>query len=199
MEVQPIVHFPDSPSDDALVAEVQRLAARLERYCDHIVSCRVVVERPNKHPDHGSGYRVRAEVTVPPRHELVAERDSGQGHIHQDAGLVLRETFRALEEQVRKLDDQENRRTKRHPQQEVHGIVEELGGDHGFLRTPDDRRIYFHSHSVLGDDFPRLHIGSGVAFAEEMGEKGPQASTVRLVTEQSPPLPLHAEVKRTKP
>jgi 'Cold-shock' DNA-binding domain len=46
-------------------------------------------------------------------------------------------------------------------------------------------RIYFHQNSVLNDAFSRLTPGTRVAFAEEIGEKGPQASSVRLLGKHS--------------
>jgi cold shock CspA family protein len=49
----------------------------------------------------------------------------------------------------------------------------------GFLESDDGREIYFHRNSVLDGAFPRLEIGAQVSFAEEAGDKGPQASTVR--------------------
>lgn len=53
-------------------------------------------------------------------------------------------------------------------------------GGFGFLRTPDGREIYFHGNSVLAGGFAKLEVGMRVTFAEEDGEKGPQASTVRI-------------------
>jgi cold shock CspA family protein len=53
--------------------------------------------------------------------------------------------------------------------------------DYGFLETLDGREIYFHKNSVLQTSFDRLEVGTEVYFAEEVGEKGPQASTVRVV------------------
>jgi cold shock CspA family protein len=52
--------------------------------------------------------------------------------------------------------------------------------DYGFLQTADGREIYFHKNSVLQPGFDRLEVGTEVYYAEEAGEKGPQASTVRL-------------------
>ena len=49
------------------------------------------------------------------------------------------------------------------------------------METADGREIYFNRNSVLGAAFDRMEIGSEAAFAEEQGEKGPQASTVRLL------------------
>jgi cold shock CspA family protein len=45
----------------------------------------------------------------------------------------------------------------------------------------DGREIYFHRNSVLDGGFARLAAGARVTFAEEAGEKGPQASTVKLL------------------
>jgi cold shock CspA family protein len=53
-------------------------------------------------------------------------------------------------------------------------------GEFGFIETSDGREIYFHRNSVLNGAFPRMKPGVKVAYVEEAGEKGPQASTVRL-------------------
>ena len=41
--------------------------------------------------------------------------------------------------------------------------------------------MYFQKSSVLKDAFDRLAVDSAVSFVEEHGEKGPQASTVKLL------------------
>jgi len=51
----------------------------------------------------------------------------------------------------------------------------------GFLEAADGHEVYFHRNSVLPDAYDRLAVGTRVTFAEEMGEKGPQASTVKLL------------------
>jgi len=55
---------------------------------------------------------------------------------------------------------------------------------YGFLTSVDGREIYFHKNSVLSGAFPRLKIGTTVRFAEERGEKGPQATSVRILPRQ---------------
>ena len=54
-------------------------------------------------------------------------------------------------------------------------------GEFGFLESSDGQEVYFHRNSVLDDAFSRLAVGTRVTFAEEVGEKGPQASTVTLL------------------
>jgi cold shock CspA family protein len=51
----------------------------------------------------------------------------------------------------------------------------------GFLQTKNGREIYFHQNSVLDGGFRQLAPGARVLFSEEMGDKGPQASTVNLL------------------
>jgi cold shock CspA family protein len=68
-------------------------------------------------------------------------------------------------------------------QKMAEGTVKEIFPDegYGFLESTDDRQIYFNGASVLDGHFSRLRVGTGVRFAEETGEKGPQASTVKIV------------------
>jgi cold shock CspA family protein len=56
------------------------------------------------------------------------------------------------------------------------------GEDYGFIESAHGREIYFHRNAVIDGAFDRLKVGSEVAFVvEEAGEKGAQASTVRLI------------------
>jgi len=63
------------------------------------------------------------------------------------------------------------------------GTVKSLDtfGEFGFLQAADGHEVYFHRNSVLGDAFDHLAIGARVTFVEEIGEKGPQASTVKIL------------------
>lgn len=163
---------------DALIAEQ---AAKLDRLCDHLDSCRVAVERPIRHPRSGSGYRVRIELRVPPGHELTVTREPGEGDLHDPVDKVVREAFSAAARRLEKVTAKQRGDVKRHPEQEVQALVDRLVADHGFLRTPDGREIYFHRNSVLGPGFEALREGTGVAFSEEEGDEGPQATSVRIV------------------
>lgn len=154
---------------------------RLERFNDHISSCRVAVEAPQQHMDSGSRYRVRVDVTVPPGHELVARREPGDGSIQDNLQQVVRDVFTDMERQVKELNERQHGHEKTHPQQQATGIVDRLFDDYGFIRNLDGRDVYFHKNSVLHDDFDRLTTGTGVNYMEEMGEKGLQASSVRVV------------------
>jgi cold shock CspA family protein len=71
---------------------------------------------------------------------------------------------------------------KTHEGQAIGTIVRfDPAGEFGFLRASDGHEIYFHRNSVLDGKFSELAVGSRVTFADEIGEKGPQATTVRLL------------------
>jgi len=173
---------------ESIEALIREKAARLERFCDHLSSCRVIVEKPQAHQERGAGFRVRVDMTVPPGHELVAHRGPTEGDLHEELQQVIRETFAAAERQLKELTERQRREVKRHPDQQVDALVERVFREegYGFLRTADGRQIYFHRNSVLNDEFDALQEGAGVRFAEEMGKEGPQATTVQVVSGQPP-------------
>lgn len=157
---------------------IREKAAKLDGVCENIMSCRVVVEAPHKRHHKGVLYNVRIDMTVPGS-ELVVKREP-----HEDLYVAIRDAFdaarRQLEELVRRQREAPKTETAR--EAPVYARVARLlsAQDHGFLETPDGREIYFHRNSVLNDGFDRLKVGVEVRFTEELGEKGPQASTVAL-------------------
>jgi cold shock CspA family protein len=103
--------------------------------------------------------------------------------MHEDLPAVVRDAFDAMEKQLRKLVEKQQGETKHHEQQEAVAIVEKLFPDenYGFLKTVEGRDVYFHRNAVLHNDFDRLTPGTGVNLMVEMGEKGLQATSVRIV------------------
>ena len=74
------------------------------------------------------------------------------------------------------------RETKHHEEGPGHGQVLRLFPyeGFGFIGTDDGREVYFNENAVIGDAFERLEAGMAVRFNEEMGEKGPQATSVHI-------------------
>jgi cold shock CspA family protein/ribosome-associated translation inhibitor RaiA len=183
MQVPVTMRFRNVRKTAAIEDLIRKQAAKLERVCDHIVSCRIAVEKPQEHQKSGNPFRVRIDVTVPPEHELVVTREAGEGDLHQQLPTVIRDGFGALRRQLRKLVEKQHGDVKAHPEQEVRGFVVRLFRDqgYGFIETLDGEEIYFHKNSLAGGDFDRLAVGTGVQWVEQPGEKGPQASTVRVI------------------
>ena len=175
--------FRDIPPQrqNELEEKVRQRADKLDRFCDHITSCRVAVERPNQHQESGNPYRVRIDITVPPGHEIVVRKEPGDNDLHSDLLTVVNGAFEAAERQLKELTERQRGEVKTHeePRALVVRLFREEG--YGFLETIDGRDIYFHQNAVLAGDFDRLDLGTQVRFAETMGDMGPQATTVQIV------------------
>ena len=163
---------------EALSAHIRAEAAKLEEFFEGIIGCRVAVELPHRHHRNGQHYRVRVDLTVPGE-ELVVGRNPAEHFQHTDPYLAVNESFNAAQRQLQDYVRRISLRVKHHEEQPS-GRVIRLDPDRGFgfLETTDGREIYFHRNSVLNGGFARLELGTSVRFVEEMGEKGPQASTV---------------------
>ncbi|HYA38908.1 MAG TPA: HPF/RaiA family ribosome-associated protein [Candidatus Methylomirabilis sp.] len=175
------VVFRNMGSSDVIEAAVRERAAKLERFYDYIMSCRVVVELHHRHHHQGNLYHVRVDLKVPGE-EIVASRAPAEHHAHEDVYVAIRDAFDAV---LRRLEDYVRRRrgaVKAH-ETAPHGRVAELNATEGYgrIETPDGRLVYFHRNSLVDEDFDSLGIGAEVRFVEEMGELGPQASTVHVI------------------
>ena len=88
---------------------VSDYAARLEKFCDHINRCDVAIEQPNHAHQKGNPFRVRIDLTVAPRHELVAEETQNDNGAHQPLSKVIHDAFKTMERQLRHLVEKQRR------------------------------------------------------------------------------------------
>jgi len=177
MQIPVEITYRDIEPSEAVTARIHDWVDKLERFYDRIVRCEVLVETPHRHQRSGRPYHVRVRLTIPGG-EIVASHDPGPDGAHEDVYVALRDTFQAVR---RQLDDQVMRMRREVKTRELpsHGRVSYLDveGAWGWMEADDGRRIYFHRNSVLGG-MDRLALGDEVRFAEEVGDEGPQASTV---------------------
>lgn len=184
MQIPVEVSFKNVKKTPELDALIHRKIAKLEKLCNYMISCRVAVELPQKHPDTGNPFQVRIDITLPPAHEIVAKQTASQGDMHDPLEVVINKVFHAAERQLKDRTRRQHGEVKRHPQHQIMGFVHRLYPDrgYGFIKTIDTQDdIYFHQNSVLNHPFEEMAIGTGVRFAAELGEKGLQASTVEIV------------------
>jgi cold shock CspA family protein len=103
---------------------------------------------------------------------------------HKDIFVAIRDAFKAARRQLQDYARKQSGVVKHHevaPPAHISRLFPDEG--YGFLETADGVEIYFHKNSVLNGDFAKLQIGTEVSFVEERGDKGPQASTVRVTGE----------------
>lgn len=175
------ITFRNMPPSAAVEAKVRERAENLDKFHEHIMSCRVVIESPHKHHHRGNLYQVRIDVTVPDG-ELVATQEPDEHHAYVDVYVAIRDAFDAIR---RQLEDYARRRrgdVKTH-ETPPHGRIVELlpAENYGKIETADGRLVYFHANSLVDEDFAKVRPGTEVRFVEVVGEHGPQASTVHVV------------------
>jgi len=177
------IRFHQMEASPQIEARIRAEASDLERFSNHIVSCRVVVEQDHRQHRKGNLFRVRIDINVPGR-KIVANRSRPNDHAHEDIEVAIRDAFAAV---GRQLEDHERVRRGKSKAHEVppHGRVKSIdrSGDFGFIQASDGQDIYFHRNSVAGGAFDQLGIGDEVRFVivEGEGEQGAQASTVHPI------------------
>jgi ribosomal subunit interface protein len=181
VKLTPEITFRGFPRSEALEANIMQKLEKLDRFFEHIMSCRVILEADHKHHHKGNLYRVRITLTVPGQ-ELVVSRTPEKHQAHEDPYVAIRDAFDAAKRQLEDYARQLRGDIKTH-ETPSHGRIVELAPamDYGRIETIDGRSIYFHRNSVVDADFERLEIGGEVRFSEVQGEEGPQASTVHLL------------------
>lgn len=155
---------------------IRARARKLDAFYDRIMACRVLVEVPQRHRiGTPVAYNVRIDLTVPGG-ELVIKRKP-----RMDVLTAIQDAFdaagRRLQDYARRQRGDVKRRAAA-----ARAVVRRLFPyeGYGFLETPDGREVYFHRNSVLDARFDALQEGTEVRYVEEMGAKGPQASTVAV-------------------
>lgn len=181
MQIPLEVVFHNMARSEAVEAAIRERASKLEQFADKIVSCRVTVDAPHKHHRQGKLFRVAIDVHIPGAH-VVATRDPGENHAHEDAYVAIRDAFDAARRQLQDRLRIERGKVKAH-EGPPHGRILELVRDQDFgrIETPDGREVYFHRNSLLNADFDKLEPGATVWFSEEQGDRGPQATTVHVI------------------
>jgi cold shock CspA family protein len=162
-------------------ASVSEGIARLESTHRRITGCRVIIDQPHRHHREGNPFEVRIDLRVPGR-ELAVKRRRAVNLGLGDVSTLVHDAFDEILRQLEEFVQCRRRLVKAHqptPRARVARLFPEDG--YGFLETRDGREVFFHGNSVLGSGFGRLRIGTEVTFVEEPGDKGPQASTVRVV------------------
>ena len=162
-------------------AAIEQHVDELEKRFGHITACRVRMEGPGERHQTGGLYHVHVRLALPDGREVNVGRTPSADERYADRAFAIDNAFkrarRQLQDHVRRLAGQ-----VKHHEGMPTGKVARLdpAGEFGFIEASDGREIYFHRNSVL-DGMAKIAVGAAVTFAEERGERGPQASTVKLL------------------
>ena len=163
----------DMPISPALEKKIRTRAEKLNRFYDRIMSCRIVVELPQKHKRQGKLYNIRIILSIPKKDFVVTRKSD------QDIYVALRDAFKAIERQLEEYARKRNGRIKTH-HDVMHGQVERIFYDagYGFIQGADGNEYYFSMTNVHHPHFEQLLIGDAVEYFVEQENDGLKANHV---------------------
>jgi ribosomal subunit interface protein len=100
-ELQIVFHNIDQ--SDAIIDNVNKRIAKLQRFNSNITGGRVVLDSPHNNRTKGKVYSVAVEFHTPDR-EVVVKQDQHDKHSHEDLYVAIRDAFNAAERQLKSVD-----------------------------------------------------------------------------------------------
>ena len=187
MPTAPHIVFKNIDKSEEIEELIYEKIEKLEQICRNITNLSIVIEQPHRHKHTGNSYKVALRMNVPPGQELVIKEEPLQVSRPLKVESLIRNAFVRMHRQLKEFVQRRDLRVKDHPEQSLQAVVVKLFKDegYGFLRTLDNKEVYFHQNSVLHNHFDRLEEGTGVRFVIEEGLDGTHASTVQIVDKRS--------------
>ena len=148
----------------------------LKNYASFVLHLRVSIEATTHHKE--GGYQVKIVASVPNDTVVVTRK----GEIVRP---LLIEAFDVLTLQLKEILRKKRKSKKQTDAAVVSdsvGIINKVSPheSYGFITTFDDREIYFHENALKNVEIDDLVEGDSVIYGESLGDKGPQASWVRV-------------------
>jgi ribosomal subunit interface protein len=100
MEHQVQVTFQDIEPSDSVESLIREKIAKLEEFHGRIMSCRVAISQPRARGRNGHLFKVRVDLTVAGGKEIVASRDPGLDHSHENLLVAIRDAFETASRQL---------------------------------------------------------------------------------------------------
>jgi ribosomal subunit interface protein len=169
------ITYRDVKQSAEITAYIKNRAQKLEQYSDHIIKCRVVVEKAIKKQKQ-QRYNVRITLAVP--HQELATHNNVTENMYKSIHNAFNRVQRQLEDHHRTLEGF----VKRHDVQ-TSGVIARLfdQDEFGFIESLDgNEEYYFNSDNLIKFDFDHLEVGDTVHFIQAAGNEGQQAHRVKL-------------------
>lgn len=174
------LQFREIERNERIYNSVWDHADKLERIYDRIVSCEVVVSAPHRHKKNGLIYHIQIRLYVPGEDIFINSEPEKDG-AHKNVYVAIRDAFDAAQRKLEDLVRRERAFVKAKVVPLEGKVARLFPNEHcGFIVSKDQRELYFHENSVLDSAFDQLKIGDRVRFSEEMGENGPQVTSMQV-------------------
>ena len=107
-EFQVVFHNIDQTN--AIANAVQKRINKLERYCDQIITGRVVLDSPHNNHHKGKVYSVGLEIHTPSK-EVRVNQEQHDNSAHENLYIAIRDAFNAAERQLKSVDKKHRKAT----------------------------------------------------------------------------------------
>jgi cold shock CspA family protein/ribosome-associated translation inhibitor RaiA len=158
----------------AWTLQLERAASALQSKLDRpVLRVRLDVAAVPHRPDQ---VEVKLAVSLPQQTGVAKV-------VGEDVALLIAEAADKLERQLTSLADRHGPRARYHRSAVYHGTVTRVlyNDGYGFLHSASfDEPVYFHGRALHGATLGRVREGDTVRFGVEDGDKGLQASWVRI-------------------
>ena len=114
MRVPPEIAYRGIDKTPALEALIAEKIEKLEKFYTQISSCHLAIEKVHDHPEHGSPYRVRIDITVPEDREIVVDKSPDTGKQAQPLEALIRDAFDVANRQLKQMNEQQHNHKKTH-------------------------------------------------------------------------------------
>ena len=105
MQVPLQIKFRHMEPSMAVETRIREGCHKLQRFAEHVITCRVTIDAPHKHQHQSGLYRVIIDITLPGE-EVVTSHHSDRYHAHENVNVAMRDAFdaarRHLEDYVRR-------------------------------------------------------------------------------------------------
>ncbi len=149
----------------------------IRHFAGFVLHLRVSIEGTAHHKE--GGYELKLVASVPNDTVVVAKKG-------ENVGPLLVEAFDVLALQLKEIQ-RKKRQTKKGSDAASddgarQGVIRKilLDASYGFIVSQDAREIYFHENALKDVSLDALNEGDEVMYGESQGDKGPQASWVRV-------------------
>ena len=157
--------------------EIEKRMEDLEASKNDIIHARVTLNKNTHHKKSKNVAEVVIVITIPGRHTFTARKED------KTFEEAIRAAFFSMDIELSKFREKRATKEIRMPSIPLRGVICKLFPQegYGFILQEGGGEVYFHRNAVHGIPFEELKDGLEIAFNEEPGEKGPQATTVNPI------------------
>ncbi len=149
----------------------------IRHFASFVLHLRVSIEATTHHKE--GGYELKLVASVPNDTVVVARKGENVSPLLVEAFDVL---ALQMKEMIRKKRQSQKGTDASIDDNAQYGVIRKLSPyeSYGFIVSQDAREIYFHENALKDISMDSLTEGDAVVYGESLGDKGPQASWVRI-------------------